>query len=333
MTSDGTNGYTWDARNRLVSTLSGASFRYDSLGRRVSKTVAGTTTNYLYDGANVAQELAGATPTANLLTGGIDEVFTRTTVAPDPEGTRHFLTDALGSTLVLADAAGALPTQYTYDPFGNTTASGVGSSNSYQYTGRELDAGNLYFYRARYYNPQISRFITEDPIGFDGEINSYVYAYDSPVSFGDPFGLDVTVTLYRGSGGFGHIGIGVNTNQTQGFYPLHVPIPISIPGYTGVIDSHNLSPIVNVGAVLPDDPKKTIDSITIHTTPDQDRRIQDYINSRIGNPGIYNLFGRNCTDFARKALRAGGIETQPGILPADPFFPLKYPWYDQSPIH
>jgi len=71
MTSDGTNGYTWDARNRLVSTLSGASFRYDPFGRRVSKTVAGTTTNYLYDGANVAQELDGSptpVPTANLLT-------------------------------------------------------------------------------------------------------------------------------------------------------------------------------------------------------------------------------------------------------------------------
>ncbi|GEM_PF-3028928 len=65
LTSDGTNGYTWDARNRLVSTLSGASFRYDPFRRRVSKTVGGATTNYLYKGANVAQELSGATPTAN----------------------------------------------------------------------------------------------------------------------------------------------------------------------------------------------------------------------------------------------------------------------------
>ncbi|PYX58555.1 MAG: hypothetical protein DMG76_08565 [Acidobacteria bacterium] len=53
MTSNGTDGYTWNARNNLVSTLSGANFQYDAFGRRTSKTVGGTTTSFLYDGANV----------------------------------------------------------------------------------------------------------------------------------------------------------------------------------------------------------------------------------------------------------------------------------------
>jgi len=64
MLSSGTDGYTWDARNQLVSTLSGASFQYDTFGRRVSKTISGSTTNYLYDGVNLAQELSGGVPTA-----------------------------------------------------------------------------------------------------------------------------------------------------------------------------------------------------------------------------------------------------------------------------
>lgn len=72
MTSDGTHNYARDARNWLSSIDFGnaASFAYDRFGRRVGKTVSGIPTNYLYDGANVAQELSSSTPTANPLSGG-----------------------------------------------------------------------------------------------------------------------------------------------------------------------------------------------------------------------------------------------------------------------
>ncbi len=104
LTSDGTNTYTWNARNQLVSISGGtsASFQYDAFGRRVSKTIGGMT-QYLYDGANPVQELSGTTASANLLTGGLDEYFQRTDLA----GARSFLTDALGSTLALTDSTGA----------------------------------------------------------------------------------------------------------------------------------------------------------------------------------------------------------------------------------
>ncbi len=178
LTTDGTNTYIWNARNQLVS-ISGpvpASFQYDPFGRRVSKTIVGMT-QYLYDGANPVQELSGTTASANLLTGGLDEYFQRTDAAA---GARTFLTDALGSTLALADSTGTLQTQYTFEPFGNTSVTGAATTNSFAYTGRELDATGLYFYRARYYNPQLQRFISEDPIGFSGDINLYAYAGNSP---------------------------------------------------------------------------------------------------------------------------------------------------------
>ena len=62
--SDGTNAYTWDARNRLVSANSGGvAFNYDPLGRRMSSTLLSTTTSYLYDWFNAVQEQSGGSVT------------------------------------------------------------------------------------------------------------------------------------------------------------------------------------------------------------------------------------------------------------------------------
>jgi RHS repeat-associated protein len=123
--------------------------------------------------------------TINLLTGGIDERFTRT----DASGTLNYITDALGSTIALTDNSGNSQVQYSYDPYGGMNATGS-TTNSYTYTGREFDGLGLYYYRARYYNPATGRFVSEDPIGFDGGINKYAYAGNDPIDYFDPLGLD-----------------------------------------------------------------------------------------------------------------------------------------------
>jgi RHS repeat-associated protein len=230
--SDGTNTYVWDARNRLVSAdNNGAVFSYDPLGRRVAKTILSTSTNFLYDGANPVQELNGATPTANLLTGGIDERFTRT----DASGTYDYLTDALGSTVALTDSTGASQVQYSYAPYGAMSITGT-TTNSYAYTGREFDGLGINYYRARYYNPATGRFLSEDPLGFEGGINKYAYAGNNPINFRDPSGLDKkstgfcslvpsgrTTGISFGVGGIGSVGGGLelvenyDTGQVSGF--------------------------------------------------------------------------------------------------------------------
>ena len=187
---DGTNTYTWNARNQLTS-ISGpsvnASFQYDAFGRRINKTVNSVSTSYLYDGYNVVQELSGATPTANLLVGGLDGIFART----DGSGTFAHLRDGLGSTLGLTDSNGVVQTSYTFEPFGQTSESGVTSGNPSQYTSRENDGTGLYYYRARYYSPTLQRFISQDPLGFGGgDTNLYAYTGNNPISFNDPFGLE-----------------------------------------------------------------------------------------------------------------------------------------------
>jgi RHS repeat-associated protein len=87
------------------------------------------------------------------------------------------------------DTTGALTTQYTYEPFGATAASGAASDNSTQFTGRENDSTGLYYYRARYYSPNLKRFISEDPVGLVGGINAYAYVDNNPVTFNDASGL------------------------------------------------------------------------------------------------------------------------------------------------
>ena len=125
MTSDGATAYTWDARNRLAA-FGSTTFTYDSFGRRTRNA---TGKAFLYDGVKAVQELSGSTVTANLLTGGVDEVFTRS----DSAGARYLLTDTLGSTLALTDSTGAVQTQYSYEPFGKTTSSGPSNTSTFQY--------------------------------------------------------------------------------------------------------------------------------------------------------------------------------------------------------
>lgn len=202
----GTATYSWNARNQLAgisATGFAASFAYDSFGRRTGKTIQGTTTNFVYDGLNPVQEKAGATVTANLLTGlGIDEFLTRT----DGAGTRGLLTDALGSTVALGDGTGALQTQYTYEPFGYATQTGQANTSSYKYTGREDDGSGLYYYRARYYHPRLQRFISEDPIGFvGGDVNFYGYVANDPLTYLDSYGLTGSAVLPWSGAGAGAI--------------------------------------------------------------------------------------------------------------------------------
>ena len=192
MTSDGTKTYVWDARDRLVQIRTGAtvnaSFTYDALGRRSRRTVGSAVTKFLYDGLNPIQEQSASNAaTANLLTGlGGDGFISRTTVSDGL--TVHFLPDALNSTLALTDSSGAVSTSYTYEPFGKATKTGAATTNTFGFTGREDDGTGLMYYRARYYNPTTQRFISEDPIGLAGGINSYGYASDNPTSYVDPNG-------------------------------------------------------------------------------------------------------------------------------------------------
>jgi RHS repeat-associated protein len=190
--SSGTTGFTWDYENRLTSvTLPGSggtvTFKYDPFGRRIQKNGQAGTTNYLYDGANAVTDVnaSGAVVASYTQGSGVDEPLTSVTAV----GTAFFEADGLGSITSLSGASGVTDT-YTYKPFGITTATGT-NSNRFRFTGREWDQETgLYYYRARYYDPATGRFLSEDPLGFDGGgANFYAYVGNHPVDFVDPLGL------------------------------------------------------------------------------------------------------------------------------------------------
>ncbi len=190
-----TTQYSWDQRNRLTGIMAtglAASFVYDGLGRRTSKTINASTVQFLYDRVDVLRETIDGTPVHYLRSLGIDEPFSR-------GGSEYYLHDALGSTVGLTDGTGAISTSYNYEPFGRTGATGAASGNPFQYTGRENDATGLYYYRARYYDRLLQRFISEDPIGFrSGDVNLYEYVWNNPIAWTDSLGLAVILLTRAG---------------------------------------------------------------------------------------------------------------------------------------
>jgi len=186
--------YTWDFENRLTQAIvpgtngGTMTFRYDPWGRRIQKSGPLGTTNYLYDGINLLEELDNSgTVLARYNQGSwIDEVLSQLRSST----TSYYEQDGLGSVTSLSNASAALSNTYTFDSFGNLIASSGSIANPFQYTGREFDAETgLRFYRLRYFDPSVGRFISEDPIGFGGGDNFYRYVQNNVTLLIDPFGL------------------------------------------------------------------------------------------------------------------------------------------------
>jgi RHS repeat-associated protein len=164
------------------------SFKYDPFGRRIYKSSSSGASVFAYDGDNLIEETnsSGVVVARYEGTQNIDEPLAMLRSA----ATSYFHADGLGSISSLSNAAGSIANTYTYDSFGKLTASTGSLVNPFQYTARESDTETgLYYYRARYYDLQIGRFVNEDPIGFHGGEDFYPYAANEPTLLVDPTGL------------------------------------------------------------------------------------------------------------------------------------------------
>jgi len=105
--------------------------------------------------------------------------------------TSYYEADGLGSITSLSNSSGSVVQTYNYygvTSFGTHSSSGS-ITNPFRFTAREYDESGLYFYRARYYDPQSGRFLSEDPARFAGGINFFPYAYNDSINLNDPRGL------------------------------------------------------------------------------------------------------------------------------------------------
>jgi RHS repeat-associated protein len=225
--NDGTRIYAYDALNRLTtvsSTGTGtpqvAAYTDDALGRRIRKivtnsgitgTVANITYTYYYDNQQIVEELTTDNSTLRQFVWGqyIDELtqlktYGSTGTQPLAAGTYYPLQDMLYRTTATTDSSASVVEAYDYDAYGNTLMySGPGTDGlwftnddvataqpacEFLFTGRQYDPETqIYFYRARYYDPRLGRFTTRDPSDEQG-LNSYEFVVCNPVRFIDSSG-------------------------------------------------------------------------------------------------------------------------------------------------
>ncbi|MFQ5597981.1 MAG: RHS repeat-associated core domain-containing protein [Nitrospiria bacterium] len=235
--------YEYDAENRLtriidqrVDQFTLIDYQYDPFGRRIGKWIeeydvatgvlAVTTFSYVYDNEDIivrekttVQNNVTTTETTTYLHGpGIDEPL----MATSSQGTTIYHADGLGSVVALTDPTEQIVERYTYTSFGEITIENGQVDNPYTFTGREWDdESGLYFYRARYYDPKVGRFLSFDPIlrGVEHternscvqvvgtlsiqrpqELHPYVYVLNNPINLTDPSGKAPVYGNYCGSG-------------------------------------------------------------------------------------------------------------------------------------
>jgi RHS repeat-associated protein len=157
------NTHTWDSANRLVQLVNGANtyqFGYNGDSNRLSQSVNSVLTKYMLDTqvglALVLSETTGANTTRYLHgVNGVNAVY-------NGSNTNYYLSDGLGSTRAMTDALANILSNTTYSPYGVPDTAITG----FAFTGEQRDVTGFQYHRARYLNPNLASWISQDP--FEG---------------------------------------------------------------------------------------------------------------------------------------------------------------------
>ena len=195
-TAAGTTVFRYDALDRMVEARKDGSllgtYLYDYQGLRVAKrSGTGETVRYVYDDRSVLLQTDLSGTTITKYDYGSDRLLSLDNAT---SGRQYYLFDALGSVVDLTDATGAIQARYQYDAWGNYRATAGTSPNPFGFTGHERDPETgLYYAKARYYDPELGLFLTEDPVegrpDTPPSLHRYLYAYQNPTVYTDPTGL------------------------------------------------------------------------------------------------------------------------------------------------
>ena len=234
--------YAYDANGNLTSISTGASFGYDAHNRMSQANLpGGLSVQYLYNGDGLKLRRTEGSAVTRYYHDGIKpiyeansagslqaqlerDIFGNLLARKTSNGTWYYHHDGLGSTVGLTDAAGAVAAQRTYDAWGNRRTSSGSAPGNYQFTGAELDpTSGFYHMGARFYDPAIGRWLSEDPVQgehFDPEtLNYYAYVNSNPLLLVDPDGaiaLVAAVAAGLSASALGPIGLAVGITIVGG---------------------------------------------------------------------------------------------------------------------
>ena len=197
---DGTNTYTYNALNQLVSVVgpSGTTtYTYNALGQRVASTTNGVTTEYLIDPSGLGNVVGEYTGSGSLIANYAYGLGLTSQVTTG--GSFFYDFDILGSTAGLSGSSGSYVDEYHYLPFGGDFAFTQTRTNPFQFVGAAgvmTESNSLDFMRDRFDNLALGRFTASDPLQAKSQV-AYKYSNNDPVSLADPTGLrPVTLTSF-----------------------------------------------------------------------------------------------------------------------------------------
>jgi len=215
-----TSSYTFNASNLLISVSSNDNnleFTYDALERRISKKHNGTLHYYLYDNYNIIailderkELIASIIHDENIDSPLSITTYSKSQLSKDEynalseekqeehnktlENTYFYHSDNQGSIIALSNIDAKIVESFIYDDAYGIILDHqktIETLNPYGYTGQVYDTNELYYYKARYYDPTTQRFLSPDPIAFkSGDYNFYRYVNNNPLNFTDPSGLN-----------------------------------------------------------------------------------------------------------------------------------------------
>ena len=215
------NTYTFDYEHRLktIAGTNAAQFYYDGSGNRLKAVRSGTETRYIYDASG--RLLAEADSSNNISRFYIYGNGLLAMVTPAGQ-TYCYHFNGVGSTIAMTNSSKNIVNQYSYDAFGNIPNPNQQEtiSQPFKYVGQYgvmTEPNGFYYMKARYYDPTLGRFISEDPIGFDGgDVNLMAYVGNNPVRYIDPWGLFAIDIIENGTRNGTTYGATINVTGDNG---------------------------------------------------------------------------------------------------------------------
>ena len=297
------------------------SYVYDGDGNRVKKIENGQTTVYVnkyyeknitsgedissyYLGNKLIAQLKGISPTYNL---------------------SYIYQDSLGSTSATADASGSLTSTIKQMPYGATRLTSGTAPTDKLFTGQRRDistsGSELYYYRARYYDPNIGRFISADSLVPDinnpQALNRYSYCLNNPLKYTDPTGhfWEIFSVLLRV---FDIVSTGYDagscaTDPTNQEYWQNLTLDIATFGF-GSIMTRTTSNLPRLTKATESEMMRNVSCATENTTHQLQNLAKDVNETIAGNGPVngtlkYTLFKQKV-----EALKIPGMETEKSLL-------------------